>query len=242
MQESQTPNDYIKLNRKLRSWGWYKDYKTCHLFIHMLLSANWKPGKFKGIDIERGQFASSFANLSADTGLTVNEVRTAIKHLELTNELTSKSHVKFSVFTVVKYNEYQSLNKQTTTESQPFNDDLTTIEEVKKERSKEVKIKRVCGAYKHVRLTDGEREELVKDLGDDMTEKAIAFLDEYIEMKGYKAKSHYLCIRKWVVDAVNEHRVKVDKPKGANKFNNFTQRNYDFDELEKSLIGNNKGV
>lgn len=37
-----------------------------------------------------------------------------------------------------------------------------------------------------------------------MTQKAITFLDEHIEMKGYKAKSHYLAIRKWVVDAVKE--------------------------------------
>ena len=39
-------------------------------------------------------------------------------------------------------------------------------------------------------------------------EELIKFLDEYIEMKGYKAKSHYLCIKKWVVDAVKERNVK----------------------------------
>ena len=36
----------------------------------------------------------------------------------------------------------------------------------------------------------------------------IKFLDEYIEMKGYKAKSHYLCIKKWVIDAVNNNKNK----------------------------------
>ena len=25
-------------------------------------------------------------------------------------------------------------------------------------------------------------------------------------MKGYKAKSHYLCIKKWVIKAVKEHK------------------------------------
>ena len=30
-------------------------------------------------------------------------------------------------------------------------------------------------------------------------------------MKGYKAKSHYLCIKKWVVDAVKKEDLKNSK-------------------------------
>ena len=60
-----------------------------------------------------------------------------------------------------------------------------------------------------MRLSDPEREKLIEEYGDQMTEDCITFLDEYIEMKGYKAKSHYLCIRKWVVDAVKEKHRKL---------------------------------
>lgn len=42
-----------------------------------------------------------------------------------------------------------------------------------------------------------------KDYGEKRTQKAIIFLDEYIEMKGYKANSHYLAIRKWVFNAID---------------------------------------
>ena len=71
--------------------------------------------------------------------------------------------------------------------------------------------KHAYGEYNHVKLTDSELEKLKQALGDDMTESCITFLDEYIEMKGYKAKNHYLCIKKWVVDAVKEKDRK--KPK-----------------------------
>ena len=60
------------------------------------------------------------------------------------------------------------------------------------------------GEYKHVLLTDEEKEKLYTEYGQHLTDSCITFLDEYIEMKGYKAKSHYLAIRKWVVDAVKE--------------------------------------
>ena len=60
------------------------------------------------------------------------------------------------------------------------------------------------GDYGHVLLTDGEYNRLRSDYGEDMTLRAIRYLDEYIEMKGAKYKSCYLAIRKWVVDAVKE--------------------------------------
>lgn len=66
--------------------------------------------------------------------------------------------------------------------------------------------KHIYGEYKHVRLKDSEYEKLKNDF--DNYEELIKYLDEYIEMKGYKAKSHYLAIRKWVVDAVNEKNKK----------------------------------
>lgn len=71
--------------------------------------------------------------------------------------------------------------------------------------------KRTHGEYSHVKLKESELAKLVDEYGLDMTDSCITFLDEYIEMKGYKAKSHYLCIRKWVVDAVNERRKKTNK-------------------------------
>ena len=64
--------------------------------------------------------------------------------------------------------------------------------------------KKIYGEYKHVRLSDDDFEKLKNEYGEEMTRSCITYLDEYIEMKGYKAQNHYLCIRKWVVKAVKE--------------------------------------
>ena len=68
----------------------------------------------------------------------------------------------------------------------------------------EKETKHTYGEYKHVRLTDKEYNTLCQDFGDMQTEKAITYLDEYIEMKGTKYKSHYMAMRKWVFDALRE--------------------------------------
>ena len=81
-------------------------------------------------------------------------------------------------------------------------------------------VKHIYGEYKHVRLTDKDIEKLKADYGEDMIEHVITFLYEYIEMKGYKAKNHYLAIKKWVIDAVKERQPKRPGKK-AQELNDF---------------------
>lgn len=83
-----------------------------------------------------------------------------------------------------------------------------------KKADKPVKHKR--GEYGHVLLTDEQEDKLMNEYGEILTLKAITFLDEYIEMKGYKAKNHYLAIKKWVIDAVSEREQK-GKPIGPSE-------------------------
>lgn len=68
----------------------------------------------------------------------------------------------------------------------------------------EKKQKHKYGEFKHILLTDEELNKLYVEYGNEKTQKAITYLDEYIEMKGAKYKSHYLVMRKWVFDAVEE--------------------------------------
>ena len=93
------------------------------------------------MEIPRGSFATSYQSLAEETGLTVMNVRTAIKHLKLTQEITVSQHSKFSVITVKNYDAYQTANKvannQLTGNQQATNRQLTTIEEGKKERKEE---------------------------------------------------------------------------------------------------------
>ena len=89
--------------------------------------------------------------------------------------------------------------------TKPKKADSDSVSDSDSEIKKEKIQKKKFGEYKHVLLADKELQSLVRDYGDTLTSQSITYLDEYIEMKGYKAKSHYLCIRKWVVQAVKEH-------------------------------------
>lgn len=73
------------------------------------------------------------------------------------------------------------------------------------------------GEFQNVLLTDPEFEKLADDFGAELRDKAISFLDAYIEEKGYKSKSHNLAIRRWVIDAVKENDAKPGRYNGRRK-------------------------
>ena len=91
------------------------------------------------------------------------------------------------------------------------------------------------GEFQNVLLTDAEFEKLSEDFGSELIDRAIIFLDEYIEEKGYKSKSHNLAIRRWVIEAVQNRSTKAAannsaKPKkqpAADPFMNELQRLYE---------------
>lgn len=76
--------------------------------------------------------------------------------------------------------------------------------------------KKEYGEYRKVKLTDEEFKKLVNDFGSAKTEEAINFLDGYIVDKNYKSKEHYIAIRRWVIDAVNEQTARRAKDKQGN--------------------------
>lgn len=130
--------NFIKIDRKILKWEWWSDINTFRLFMYMLISAYWKDGNYKGKIIERGSFPSSISELSKETNLSVMEIRTSLKHLQLTGEITSKATNKFTIFTVVNYNLYQTDNKQ---DNKQITSNLTNsiLKESKNKRTEEVK-------------------------------------------------------------------------------------------------------
>lgn len=110
-------NEFIKVYRKMLEWEWYTDSNTKALFLHCLLKANWKDGSWQGHKYKRGQFITSLSSLSKETGLSIQEVRTALEHLESTGELTSKTGSKFRIITVNSYDRFQTINKQSNNQS-----------------------------------------------------------------------------------------------------------------------------
>ena len=95
-------------------------------------------------------------------------------------------------------------------------------------------VKHKYGIFNHVLLTDDEMSKLVAEYGLVETQQAIKYLDEYIEMKGVKYKSHYLALKKWVYDAVKEQKQRSQKiqPAKLNSFNNVSSLQHESPQFD----------
>lgn len=122
---------WIKLHRKFIDWEWYDDIKTKTVFIHCLLKANHKKKRWRGEEIERGSFITSYSNLARETGLSVQNVRTAIDKLEETGEINKRSTSVNTTISITYYDKYQSTNKEVTKEQQGSNKVVTTTKNEK---------------------------------------------------------------------------------------------------------------
>ena len=80
---------WISLHRKMIDWEWYNEPNTIRLFLHCLLKANHQDKKWRGIDIKRGSFVTSYAKLADELELSIQNVRTALNNLKLTGPMQS---------------------------------------------------------------------------------------------------------------------------------------------------------
>lgn len=107
---------HIKIDRKILNWEWYNDYRMVHLFLHLLLKANWADCNWRGQTIHRGQLMTSLAKLSGNTGLSVSQIRTCLKKLQNTGEIANEMTNSNTLITICKYDVYQSEKKQDSTQ------------------------------------------------------------------------------------------------------------------------------
>lgn len=139
-------NGFVKIHRKLVRWGWYQDNVVKGVFLHLLLTASYKETEWMGRTIHKGQVVVGTQSMAAELGFTRQQIRTAISKLRSTNEITTESTNKYTIVTLINWEEYQLADEFPTskttsnlTNKQPadvMNKLLTSVESLKKSTSK----------------------------------------------------------------------------------------------------------
>lgn len=140
---------YVKLYRKLARWGWYKDSVVKDVFIHFLIIANYSDTPWCDRIIKRGQCIIGTKQLAEDLGFTRQQIRTAIKKLKSTNEITTETTNKYTIVTVVNWEDYQQEHENLTNETtksltigQPTDNQQITNNQPQRKNNKNIKNKK----------------------------------------------------------------------------------------------------
>ena len=100
-------NGYVKLNRNLLEWRWYRDANTTRVFLHLLLSANFKAQSFENVIVRRGEVATSYGAIADALHISARQARTAVTHLKVSGTVSVKQYSKFQVISILSWDLYQ---------------------------------------------------------------------------------------------------------------------------------------
>lgn len=140
---------FFKVYRKIENWAWWHDPITLAVWIHILHRARYGniPKNYKGDVIYRGELVLGLKEFSKECGISVQNLRTALNHLEKTKELTRKLTTnptsnlttKYHHYIVENYAFYQDYILEGNNET---NKEVTRHQQQKNKENKE--IKNVC--------------------------------------------------------------------------------------------------
>lgn len=124
-------NGYIKLYRKLVKWGWYQDNVVKCLFLHFLLTASFRDFDWMGKKLKAGQLITGRKKLAEELNFSERQIRTAMEKLKSTGEVSYETTNKFTIVTVINWEDYQineELPTKSSTNERPTKDQQATNE------------------------------------------------------------------------------------------------------------------
>lgn len=243
-------------------WEWYENTNVFRLFYHCLLHTNLEDKRYCGKEIKAGQFVSSIPRISAETGLTESQVRTALKKLKDTGYISTKSTNKYTIYTVNECQKYIDCGQvaKATTEENTVVKNGTKMEQTEEkaketcEKSKENCEKpnkkafidcfeRLWKQYPNKRgkgqVSDTKKKTLY-EIGEEKIERALKrYLDDLSKDSSWrKPQNGSTFFNSGYVDYLDENYEKPPEPKPQRNPASVLEceRDYDFDDLEMQLL------
>lgn len=229
-------------------WEWYENTNVFRLFYHCLLHTNLEDRRYCGKEIKAGQFVSSRARISAETGLTVDQVRTALKKLKDTGYISTKSTNKYTIYTVNEYQKYIDCGQvaETTTEENTVVENGTKMEQTDENAKKKAFIDCFERLWKQYPNKKGKgqvsdtKKKILYQKGEEHIQRALKRYLEGLEQDSAwrKPQNGSTFFNSGYVDYLDENYEKPPEPKPQRNPASVLscERDYDFDDLEMQLL------
>ena len=109
---------WIKIHRKLRDKGWYRQSNKIHLWIELLLRASHNEREFmfngENIKLEPGQLIAGRKSLAEATGISESCIERTLTFFEKTEQQIEQQKTNRNrLITILSWHEYQSTEQQT---------------------------------------------------------------------------------------------------------------------------------
>lgn len=196
---------WIKIHRDLLKHWCASDPNFLAVWVHLLSDANFqtKNSLMNGaiVEIKRGQLIFGLNAFSKKSGVSISKLRRVINVLEKEHMIDRLKTNKYSIISITKYNDYQDIDKPTTSKTQA--NDIQTATPKEGKEIKEVK-RPLKGS--HIKEDWNPSPELIKAIAekeqtttDWVNSQVYSFVNYWLGISGAKAvkASWDATFRKW---------------------------------------------
>ena len=121
---------WVSIYRKMQDKSWYRDSEYVHVWLHLILNANYSNKRVwvngQEVEVKRGQLLTSRKAISDKTGVTQSKIYRILSRYESEHQIEQQKTNKYTIITIVNYEEYQKSEQQT---EQQMNNKRTTDEQ-----------------------------------------------------------------------------------------------------------------
>lgn len=127
--ETATASGFIKIHRSFIQKGWYKKSDYAHLFLHLILKAQfyeietWFNGET--LRLSPGQLVTGRKKLSEETGINESKIERILKTFEIEQQIEQVKSATSRLITIVNWDKWQMSEQEV---EQRVNNQRTTSE------------------------------------------------------------------------------------------------------------------
>ena len=107
---------WITIYRKIQEKSWYKDSEYVHVWLHLILNANYIDKKVclngKEVEIKRGQLLTSRKFISEKTGIRQSKIYRILERFANEHQIEQLKTNKYTIITIPNYDLYQKNRQQ----------------------------------------------------------------------------------------------------------------------------------
>jgi biotin operon repressor len=100
---------WVKIHRRLLNWQWYTDNNTKVVYLHLLLKATHRNLIWRNLELKPGQLITSTRKIAAELEISHQSVRTCLRHLVKSGEISVKPNKHYSLITINTWDKYQKI-------------------------------------------------------------------------------------------------------------------------------------
>lgn len=103
---------FLKIDRAIADWKYWGNIYAMGIWFYVLHGANWADRYYRGVEVKRGQYLTSYRRLAEELNLDRRTIKHWLETFQKEGQIEITMLHKKTLITVINYDKYQTQNDE----------------------------------------------------------------------------------------------------------------------------------